>query len=130
MSGPYDSRDNGHSFAGLYGLSNPIVTWLIGRGQGELVALTPDELHKVAAQPNCPSCLRSGQRNPMHWRGKEWVCYDHKKPIRETIPPRLQELPPGPRWQDCIGKEVDLVYTKADGESRASWKYVVREMTR
>jgi len=117
--------DNGASFAGLYGLTNPIVTWLIARGQGELVALRPEELHQAAVAPRCPGS-HPGRHPDMLWRGHEWVCYDHDKPVRQHIPPRLQEIPPPPfSTFDVIGKEVSLEYTLEANERRASWHWLV-----
>lgn len=121
---PYASQDNGHSFAGLYGLANPAVSWLIGRGQGELVALTPAELHEAAVEPTCP---RRGCKEPMRWRGQEWVCYMHAKPVRLRIPPRLQELPAFPGGLTALlavaDKTVELLYRREDG--RTGWRYYV-----
>ena len=122
------SRDNGHSFGGLYGFANPVVTWLLSRGQGELVALTPQELKVGAHTPTCPDCQAS-----MLWRGQEWVCYGHDPPhdppIRRRIPPSWQKLPPCP-WKalDCIGYEVDIQYSQELGEQRASWKWTRRRL--
>jgi hypothetical protein len=138
-----NSIDNGHSFAGKYGLGNPIVTWLISRGMGELVALTPEEMQKPEAVPKCPSPtsqridhakgeyydVNEPCKAPMLYRAQGWVCYEHATPVRVRRQPRLQEMPEyqGRSW-DAIGSEVDLVYTKEDHEKRPTWKYVERPL--
>lgn len=137
----YASRDNGHSFAGLYGLGNPTVTWLIGRGYGELVALTPDEMQRQEVAPHCTARRETAElvRNkwrwkkqpgrcghPMRYRPEGWVCYEHKEPVRVRRPMRLQELPRPPfSTFEVIGKTVEVVYRRDQGEARGSWKWLV-----
>ena len=117
--------DNAHSFAGMYGLANPVVGWLINRGYGELVALTPEEMHQAPIFPYCAS-THEGDPPRMLWRGSEWVCYNHDPPIRCLIPMRLQNIPPPPfKTWDVIGKEVSVEYRRDDNEARASWKWLV-----
>lgn len=133
------SVDNGHTLAGKYGFTNPIIGWLINRGYGELVALTTDELQAEEISPKCQGRLaRLNKRGewepddtdrrclqPMRYRPEGWVCYEHAEPVREPRAPRLQKIPPPPfSWHDVVGKEVDLVYSSQPGE-RPSWKYVV-----
>lgn len=121
MSG-LESRDAGHSFAGLYGLTNPIVTWLIGRGYGELVALTPEEMRKEEHAPSCRALAEKAEANArgkwiwkkqkytcgalMRYRPEGWVCYEHKAPVRVKRPPRLQEEPHLIDWGEGDGPEV------------------------
>ena len=122
-----EGRDNFASFAGMYGLGNPMVLWLIACGFGELVALTPQEMRVSSSAPHCPDPKHFGYDQPlMLWRGLEWVCYEHDVPVRQRILPRLQQIPTPPfSWQEVIGKEVDLAYTREDDERYATWKYVV-----
>lgn len=121
------SVDNGHTYGGKYGIvQNDYALWMIARGFGELVALTPEEMQRASVQPNCP---RHREKVPMRWRGLQWVCYEHDEPVRVQIPPRLQDIPfyEGSAF-DAIGKEVDVQYTKESWEARASWKYVERPL--
>lgn len=138
-----DSVDNGHSFAGKYGLGNPTVTWLINRGYGELVALTPAEMQRPEVAPVCRAqreesryggepkqwfwTKREGQcGRPMLYRTEGWVCYEHESPVRVKRPPRLQKIPPPPFSSfEVIGKTVEVVYRKEGGEARPRWHYVV-----
>lgn len=138
---PFASRDNGHSFAGLYGLANPIVTWLIGRGYGELVALTPEEMQRQEVAPPCKARRETAElvRNKWRWkkqpgrcgqlmryRPEGWACYEHKEPVRVRRPMRLQELPRPPfSTFEVIGKTVEVVYRRAQGEARGSWRWLV-----
>lgn len=142
---PGASQDNGHSFAGLYGLANPIVTWLIGRGFGELVALTPEEMRKAVVCPPCPSKRRhirttKGWRvarapggkpvtycgREMRYRSEGFVCYEHPTPIRRKRPPRLQKLPAPPfKTWDVIGRVVEVVYRMRPGRARGEWIWLV-----
>ena len=99
--------DNGASYAGQYGIANNhYAAWLIGRGYGELLALTPSEMQAPLTPPKCtaprshtdgrtgalvderygPPCERT-----MLYRGAYWLCPAHAKPVRVTIPPRLAE---------------------------------------
>lgn len=114
--------DNGASFAGLYGLSNPTVTWLISRGYGELVALTPEEMRKEERPPSCRARQEKAERNargkwvwrkfsntcgePMRYRPAGWVCYEHETPVRAPRPPRLQETPKLIDWGEGDGPET------------------------
>lgn len=136
MKDPLASRDNGRSFAGLYGLSNPIVTWLIGRGRGELVALTPEQLKTAAIAPTCPRCYPLKR---MLYRTDAWVCYEHREPTRIRHKLALQDAPTLIDYGDgpepfsgsldelllLADKEVDVVYSNDDGRG-GRWKYVVR----
>lgn len=143
MSDPFGSRDNGHSFAGLYGLANPIVTWLIGRGYGELVALTPEEMQRQEVAPRCKAKAETAVLvdnewrwgtcpddhvcgNEMRYRPEGWVCYEHETPVRVRRAMRLQNIPKPPfSTFDVIGKTVEVVYRRDQGEARGSWKWLV-----
>ena len=97
MSGPYDAVDNSASFMGRYSLTNPTTAWLIQRGFGELVALTPSEMQQSETLPKCPG-VRSHQHGktgawidnkhgprcdaPMRYRPDGFVCYEHATPVR------------------------------------------------
>ena len=130
MTDPYAAVDNSMSFAGLYGLANPTVSWLIARGFGELVALTPEELHRPIALPLCPApfCGRRMEYRSVETRaGRQpaFVCYVHPNhPVRRPCPPRLQQLPPCP-WTplECVGYEVDVQYSRLPTEAKATWKW-------
>ena len=132
--------DNGASFAGRYGLSNPTVAWLINSGFGELVALRPEEMQQEEKGPMCPSpttryvdfdnqaFYTKDEHCPekMLWRGADWVCYRHDEPVRRRRMPRLQEIPLPPfSTFDVIGKEVSLEYSKQPWEAKASWRWLV-----
>ena len=147
------SVDNGHSFAGLYGLGNPTVTWLIGRGFGELVALTPEQMRQPEQSTSCVARgeeqLRNGKWRrvsgkcgaKMRFRPEGWVCYEHETPVRVPRPMRLQEPPrlidfgngEGPvPYKGSIDqllyladKQVDVIYSNDDGRG-GRWKYLVR----
>ena len=98
--------------------------WLLSRGNGELLALRPDDMLKPYSVPNCR--LHPGERTPMHYRPDGWACYRHEPPFRLPLDLRLQEIPPFEGdWQKLIGKTVDLVYSKGHDEREATWKYDV-----
>lgn len=137
-----DPVDNGTSFASLYGLSNPVTTWLINRGYGELVALAPEEMQRPEASPSCkaqkeaPYQKRDGswawQRlpgqcgGPMRYRPEGWVCYEHEKPVRVKRAPRMQKLPEPPfSTFDVIGKTVELHYARGRPGEGSRWVWLV-----
>lgn len=120
------SDDNGHTLGGKYGIAgNDLAAWLLGRGHGELLALTTDELK--LDPPRCPTC---GRRDAMRYRGEYWLCigqapYAHKA-AHVAIPTPLQDIPP--YKGDLLAvtdKMVDVVYTKEPHEKCATWKYKV-----
>ena len=148
-------KDNEGSFAGLYGLANPITTWLIGRGFGELVALTPEEMRREEKPPSCraqkeePPRTQGGRwrklsnkcEQPMRYRAEGWVCYEHKEPVRVPRAMRLQEAPKlidyghGPeafkgftpqQLVELADKEIDVVYASDNDARPPRWRYVVR----
>ena len=117
--------DNGASYLGVYGLANPVVCWLIGKGAGELVALRPSELLAPQRAPNCPG--DHDAPTPMLYRPPWWKCYRHDETVAVPMQPRLQDIPfyDGGVFQ-ALSKEVDLVYSKEGWEKTATWKYVER----
>ena len=138
-------RDNGASYAGVYGIANnDYALWMLSRGFGELLALTPEEMQKPERAPSCRALgeqhvqqgrkwrwVRKGGKceRPMRIRPEGYVCYEHAEPVRVPRPPRLQEIPFFEGGiEAAIGCEVDLVYTKDDGERKASWKYKLRPL--
>lgn len=135
------SVDNQHSFAGLDGLANPIVTAADQPGHDELVALTPEEMRREEIPPSCGAPKEEGyedKRGKLRWRklpgrclksmlyrAEGWVCYEHREPVRVKRPPRLQEIPAPPfSTFQVIGKEVSLVYS-SEGYSRPCWQWIV-----
>lgn len=150
----YLTRDNGASLAGRYGIvNNQIAAWLLGRGQGELLALTPDELRKPMTAPICTSQCEELSRKTSRWQKKPgmcarpmlyrphgWVCYEHKTPQRKPLGMVLQDAPQlidygegavtmkGFGVADLVaiaGKTVDAEYSAPDG-GKPRWRYVVR----
>lgn len=138
--------DNGHSYGGVYGIANnDYALWMINRGYGELVALTPEELQKAPTPPLCsaPASHVDGRTGKlvderygrpctlaMHWRGSEWVCYHHAEPVRLRIPPRLQQIPAFPGGLEALAavadKTVDCQYwTPSPGVIPPRWTYFV-----
>lgn len=88
---PPDTRDNARSMAGRWGLANPIVTWLLGRGYGDLVALSPEEAQQgLDRRPR--HCGRS-----MLVRAGYWLCPgpDHP-PLHVKRGLQLQPMPAPP----------------------------------
>jgi hypothetical protein len=147
------AQDNGASLGGRYGIANNyIAAWLLGRGQGELLALTPDELQRPLVAPICTiqrEVLNANGRwqkkpgkccCPMLYRPHGWSCYEHKTPARKPLGMVLQEAPQlidygqGPEtmkgWSldDLMAladKTVDAEYSAPNG-GRPQWRYVVR----
>ncbi|OGT54316.1 MAG: hypothetical protein A3E01_15235 [Gammaproteobacteria bacterium RIFCSPHIGHO2_12_FULL_63_22] len=156
LSNVHQGADNFASFGGMYGLGNPTVTWLIGRGFGELVALTPEQMRQPEQAPKCTA--RAEGLNPrgkwrrvggrcdatMRYRPEGWVCYEHGTPVRARRAMRLQEAPRLIDYGDGLGavpykgsivelvwladKQVDVVYQRDPGARVASWRYVVRPL--
>ena len=133
--------DAGASYAGVYGLAgNHYAAWLIGRGYGELLALTPKEMLASVKPPECtaPRSHADGRTgalvddkyglpcgNRMLYRGTHWLCAAHARAVRVIIPPRLQEMPKCP-WTplECIGFEVSLEYRSDSYEDKPSWRWL------
>lgn len=149
------ARDNGASLAGRYGIANNhIAAWLLARGQGELLALTPDELRKPMQAPMCRAQKEEQDKKwrwhrkpgqccrPMLYRPQGWSCYEHKETQRQPLGMVLQDAPQlidygdgdgarsMKRWSldDLLalaGKTVDAEYSAPNG-GRPAWRYVVR----
>lgn len=141
--------DNGASMAGVYGLANNhYAAWLINRGYGELLALTPAEFKKP--EPKGPSCTApkeepyedkhgrwkwravKGQRcgAEMRLRPAEWACYEHKTPVKKRRSMRLQQIPAFPGGLDALAaaadKTVEVKYwTPEPGRIPPRWCYFV-----
>lgn len=149
-----DAIDNGASLAGLYGIANNhIAAWLLSRGHGELLALTPDELRKQMPAPMCRA-QREEQDKKFRWHKKRgvcgykmlfrpsgWACYQHaetkRQPLGMVLQPAPQLIDRGEgietmkRWSldDLMAladKTVDAVYAPRERGQRAEWRYVVR----
>lgn len=147
------AKDNGASLAGRYGIANNhIAAWLLARGQGELLALTPDELRKPMTAPMCRA-QREEQDRKFRWHKKRgmcgykmlfrpqgWCCYQHAETQRQPLGMVLQEAPQlidrgdgaesMKRWtlDDLMAladKTVDAEYSAPNG-GRPAWRYVVR----
>ncbi len=88
----------GASFLEMYGLQNVLTGWMLGRGLSELVA-EPAKWFSGGRviPPRCPgshaSALAFKPPPQMHWRGAEFVCYQHQPPVR--VPVR-HEFPTAP----------------------------------
>lgn len=132
--------DNAHSFAGKYGLQNPMVLWLIGRVYGELVALTPEDIRRPLNVEVCREAeeqrdyetglwSRVGDticERPMRYRSSEWVCYEHKTPARRAHEMRLQEAPQLIDYGDGILEPfiggVEMLVSLADREVDVTYR--------
>lgn len=124
MRDAYTPPDNGASYLGKYSVSNELVCWLIGRGQGELVALRPEEM--TLDQPLCPDrrC-----REPMKFRPGYWACYLHKEPIKIRQQLAVQKLPGFPgRLEQALTSIVDMEYAYNPLLGRSEWTYITREL--
>lgn len=148
--------DNHASLAGMYGTANnQLAAWLLGRGQGELLALSPAELRRDMPAPRCKAgaeeqSTKTGRWHPikgkacgetMRYRPTGWACYQHKEPQRQPLGMVLQDAPTlidfgdGPeKYVGSIaqllamaGKTVDVAYKADRAGEKATWRYVVQE---
>lgn len=132
--------DNGASYAGQYGIANNhYAAWLMSIGHGELLALRPAEFSEAIREPACTAPAEKRNSKTGRWmkpakfacgykmrlRPGEFVCYEHKTPVRVPMPPRWQKMPKCP-WTplECIGYEVGLEYSSVGYESRGAWKWL------
>lgn len=132
--------DAGASFMGKYGLKNPTVAWLIGRGLGEVVALRPGEMVEESA-PKCPSKTRRGidwqakryitvdEPCPMTMKSRPagWVCYEHDVPVRVPRQLPIEKIPEyAGGIERALDKIVDLEYASPKPGVPAAWLYRTR----
>ena len=134
--------DNGASYMGRYGLvGNDLMAWLIGRGAGDLIALTPTQMMAPQRAPVCKGpeeTLNRGKwratndgpcRRQMLYRPPSgWKCYAHAETVVVPFKPRLQDIP---AYQGdvfaAVGKRVDLVYAPPLPGLPAEWQYIESE---
>lgn len=149
------AKDNGASLGGVYGIvNNPLAAWLMSRGQGEMLALRPDELRKPLQAPMCRAQREEQDKKwrwhkkpglcgrPMLYRPNGWSCYQHAETQRQPLGVVLQEAPRELENEDgatvatktltmadlvaLAGKTVEAEYSAPQMGQRPRWRYVVR----
>lgn len=125
----HEPRDGDASLLGRLGLRNELACWLLAKGHGAFLGMTPSEIEAYQRTP-APRCPHEDDgercRRPMVAHGTEWVCYHHEPPERRRDEP-LRPLYADGRIEDHLGDVVDMEYSREPWERAATWKARVRK---